>query len=61
MKGFITKAALTEFLEKVWLASGNKISRLTVRYAGDSAGIRFERTRRVLFASIVLPAIDGSI
>ena len=57
MKGFIAKAALTEFLEKVWLASGNKISRMKVQYAGDSAGIQFERTRRGLFATIRLPAI----
>jgi hypothetical protein len=60
MKGFIAKAALTEFLEKVWLASGNKISRMTVRYAGESAGIQFERTRRGLFATIRLPAIDDA-
>jgi hypothetical protein len=60
MKGFIAKSALTALLEKVWLASGNKISRLEVKFAGKSAGIRFERTAQTLSATVILPAIDES-
>lgn len=60
MKGFIAKSALTAMLEKVWLASGNSISRLDVKFAGKSAGIRFERTARSLSATVILPAIDES-
>lgn len=60
MKGFIAKSALTALLEKVWLASGNSISRLDVKFAGTSAGIRFERTARSLSATVILPAIDES-
>jgi hypothetical protein len=58
MKGFIAKSALTALLEKVWLASGNSIKRLDVKFAGASAGIRFERQYGVLSATVILPAID---
>ena len=58
MKGFIAKSALTALLEKVWLASGNSIKRLDVKFAGTSAGIRFERQYGVLSATVILPAID---
>jgi hypothetical protein len=58
MKGFIAKSAMTALIEKVWLASGNKISRLEVKFAGKQAGIRFERTARTLSATVILPAID---
>ena len=58
MKGFVAKSALTALIEKVWLASGNKINRLEVKFAGKQAGIRFERTARTLSATVILPAID---
>ena len=58
MKGFIAKSALTALLEKVWLASGNSIKRLDVKFAGKSAGIRFKRQFGALSATVILPAID---
>jgi hypothetical protein len=60
MKGFIAKSALTALLEKVWLASGNSITRLDVKFAGSNAGIRFERNYGALSATVILPAIDES-
>lgn len=60
MKGFIAKSALTALLEKVWLASGNSIRRLEVKFAGSHAGIRFERQFGALSATVILPAIDES-
>ena len=60
MKGFIAKSALTALLEKVWLSSGNSITRLDVKFAGKSAGIRFERQFGALSATVILPAIDES-
>lgn len=59
MKGFHAKSALTALLEKVWIASGNKIDLLTVKFAGTNAGIRFSRNSG-LTASVFLPAIDES-
>jgi len=58
MKGHIAKTALTALLEKVWIASGNRINRLDVKFAGSNAGIRFERQFGVLSATVILPAID---
>jgi len=60
MKGFIAKNALTALIEKVWQASGNTIDHLEVKFAGASAGIRYERKGKRLSAMIVLPAIDES-
>jgi hypothetical protein len=57
MKGFIAKAALTALLEKVWLSSGNAINKLEVKFAGRTAGIRFDRDDG-LSATVILPAID---
>ena len=61
MKGFIAKAALTALLEKVWLSSGNGINRLEVKFAGRTAGIRFNRDHGVLSATVILPAIDETV
>lgn len=60
MKGTVAKAELTALFAEVWRSSGNKIKRLDVRFTGQGSGIRFNRRRRKLSATVLLPALNNT-
>ena len=60
MKGTVAKAELTALFAEVWRSSGNKIERLDVKFTGQGSGIRFNRRRRKLSATVLLPALDNT-
>lgn len=59
MLGHQVKRGVTSTLERVFQASGQKISKLNVAWSGKTAGIKFSRTEsNAIEAEVVFPAID---
>jgi hypothetical protein len=58
MRGHQVKRGVTSTLERVFQASGQRISKLQVYWTGKTAGINFTRSTGSIEAKVIFPAID---